>query len=223
MLYLVLGLVLAAFGLLIAALTTANTLFAWISVSVSVVAAGLLVLDWIRGRRRVADAYDDLGDRSPVPDEPPFGDETPPFTETVRSDAARAASHVEPAGAEPAAALVPDGPAAAEEPADRPIDRRVDRPIDPPPDRPPDPPPAEDAGEPGEEQTDAADLFVVSDLRVEVRVVDEHPRYHLASCTYLLDKPTLPLPVVEARQLGFTPCVRCGPDATLAARHRAAR
>ena len=38
--------VLAAFGLLITALTTANTLFAWLSVAVSVIAAGLLALGW---------------------------------------------------------------------------------------------------------------------------------------------------------------------------------
>jgi hypothetical protein len=81
----------------------------------------------------------------------------------------------------------------------------------------------EEAGEPGEEPTDAADLLIVADMRTEVRVVDEHPRYHLPTCTYLRDKPTIPLPVDEARQLGFTPCVRCGPDAVLAAQHRATR
>jgi len=53
-LYLVLVLVISAFALLIAALTTANTLWAWVSVAISVVAAGLLIFDWLRGRRRVA-------------------------------------------------------------------------------------------------------------------------------------------------------------------------
>lgn len=77
--------------------------------------------------------------------------------------------------------------------------------------------------EPSEEATDAADLLVVADLSVEVRVVDERPRYHLGSCRWLGSKPTMGLPVAEARELGFTPCVICGPDATLAAKHRADR
>jgi hypothetical protein len=77
--------------------------------------------------------------------------------------------------------------------------------------------------EPAEEATDAADLLVVADLSVEVRVVDERPRYHLASCRWLGAKPTLGLPVAEARELGFTPCASCGPDGKLAAEHRAGR
>jgi hypothetical protein len=76
--------------------------------------------------------------------------------------------------------------------------------------------------EPPEEDTDAADLLVVSDLTDEVRVVDERPRYHLAGCTWLATKPTLGLPVGEARQLGFTPCAVCSPDRTLAAARRTA-
>src|SRR4051794_19117807 len=56
MLVLVLLLVVVALGLLIAALTTANTEWAWISVLISVAAAGLLVWDWVQGRRRRAQA-----------------------------------------------------------------------------------------------------------------------------------------------------------------------
>jgi hypothetical protein len=82
---------------------------------------------------------------------------------------------------------------------------------------------AEDVGEPGEELTDATDLLVVSELDAEVRVVDEHPRYHLVSCSWLVQRATIPIAVSEARQLGFTPCARCGPDARLAGQHRAAR
>lgn len=82
--------------------------------------------------------------------------------------------------------------------------------------------PADPDGEPAEEDTDAADLLVVTDLGVEVRVVDERPRYHLAACTWLAGRPTLGLPVSEARELGFTPCAVCTPDRTLAAAHRAA-
>jgi hypothetical protein len=90
------------------------------------------------------------------------------------------------------------------------VDTAADTPVDP--DR-----------EPDEEPTDASDLLVVAGLSAEVRVVDEHPRYHLATCTWLGPRPTIPIPVSEARQLGFTPCARCGPDSVLAARHRAAR
>ena len=76
--------------------------------------------------------------------------------------------------------------------------------------------------DPGEEDTDATDLLVVSTLTDEVLVVDERPRYHLRRCRWLAGKPTIPLGVDEARQLGFTPCARCTPDAVLARRHRAA-
>ena len=396
MLYLVLGLVLAAFGLLIAALTTANTLFAWVSVVVSVLAAGLLVFDWLNGRRRAREAAEEA-EPDPVLARPeqPFGDQTPPLTETRRRvtrreeraglreeardatrDANRSAtaepedepdfepnlepepdfepepaaerrSGVEPEPAtkrkssfepvlafepefrpepeggrkpldkrEPAAeqepavrreqeaAREPERPAVEAVPADSPSamvadaadskadaadpqaaaagDARADavasaagegsptngsepddlreaepartgpprdeRPAERQTDRPADRQAGEDQpreertavlsgrraqearrtvvdehGEPGEEPTDATDLLIVTDLQDEVRVVDEHPRYHLAACTFLLDRPTIPLPISEARQLGFTPCIRCGPDATLAARHRATR
>ena len=77
--------------------------------------------------------------------------------------------------------------------------------------------------EPAEEATDAADLLVVSDLGAEVRVLDERPRYHLGRCAFIAGRPSLTLPVSEARQLGFTPCALCTPDAVLAARHREGR
>lgn len=209
MLYVVLALVLAAFGMLIAALTTANTIWAWISVTVSVVAAALLVLDWLGGRRRAAQAGPAAEPQRPLT-EPT--ESRPEISEPPRD---------EPTRTGPPAAILAE-----------PVDRPVERPAEPPAGPPVEPParepvrqsaPAEEQGEPAEEPTDASDLLVVSDLRVEIRVVDEHPRYHLATCAWLVDKPTLPLPVAEARQLGFTPCARCGPDATLAAEHRAAR
>ncbi|HEY0447893.1 hypothetical protein [Actinophytocola sp.] len=197
MLYLVLTLVLAAFGLLIAALTTANTLWAWISVTVSVIAAALLVFDWLGGRRRAAGASAPAAERIPVrhrdPEPPAEAPTEPPRNDAMRTGVSAAVLAVEP-------------------PIDRPVEPPVDRRV-----------PEDDGREPDEEPTDASDLLVVSDLLVEVRVVDEHPRYHLATCGWLADKPTLPLPVGEARQLGFTPCARCGPDAVLAARHRAGR
>ncbi|GAB3466066.1 hypothetical protein [Actinophytocola sediminis] len=218
MLYIVLALVLGAFGLLIAALTTANTIWAWISVSISVVAAALLIADWVSARRK------------------PSTTRAPAVAATTRA-AAPLTESIAPAAA---AATTPStaSSTAFNEPV-RDVD--VEPIFEPEPERAPDrapeperlveqtvrqapvaapPPPPED---PAEEPTDAADLLVVSELTVEVKVVDEHPRYHLGTCGWLADRPTLPLPVNEARQLGFTPCAYCGPDAVLAARHRAAR
>lgn len=198
MLYIVLLLVLAAFGLLIVALTTANTLWAWFSVIISVAAAVLLVLDWVGGRRAKARAApdetpDDAAEDTPEPPEVP---EATPVEET-------------PAEPEPVLASAEPPPPAQTEFAEP--TESIPPPLQ---------PEADSAAEPGEEQTDATDLLVVSDLAIEVHVVDEHPRYHLTRCTWLGAKQTIPIPVSEARQLGFTPCARCGPDATLAARHR---
>ncbi|MGW5050111.1 hypothetical protein [Actinokineospora sp. NPDC004072] len=152
MLYIVLVLVLAALGLLVAALTTASTLWAWLSIGISLAGAAILVVDWLGNRRRRAESAD--------------------------------------------AAVARADPVVEAEPAE----------------------PSDD--EPAEEPTDAADLLVVSELSAEVRVVDERPRYHLSRCTWLVGRPTLGLPVSEARQLGFTPCAVCSPDSVLAAQHR---
>ncbi len=187
MLYLVLTLVIVAFGLLIAALTTANTVWAWVSVAISVVAAALLIFDWARGRRRVA--------AMSAPRE---------VRTAERDEVEETGAAIEPPELVEATSEIP---AAVDPVADQPAEE---------------PEPADDL-EPGEEPTDAADLLIVSDLSAEVRVVDEHPRYHLATCTWLRTKPTIPLPVSEARSLGFTPCARCGPDATLAAKHRSTK
>ncbi|HEU5471546.1 MAG TPA: hypothetical protein VFV67_12910 [Actinophytocola sp.] len=183
MLYLVLILVIAAFALLIAALTTAVTVWAWASVVISVVAAGLLVFDWLRGRRRLAATS--APRRAEDNGLPPTRSAAPPPVELT--------SFIDP------------------------LDRLAHQP-----DRATEPPPGE-GPEPGEEPTDAADLLIVAALDSEVRVVDEHPRYHLADCTWLPGKSTIPLPVSEARELGFTPCARCTPDTTLAAHHRNTR
>lgn len=77
--------------------------------------------------------------------------------------------------------------------------------------------------EPDEEDTDVADSIVVSELDAEVVVLDERPRYHLTGCEWLGERQAIPLPVSEARGLGFTPCARCEPDAALAAGERASR
>jgi hypothetical protein len=205
MLYLVLGLVLAAFGLLIAGLTTANTLWAWLSVVLSIVAAGVLVYDWLRNRREAEDAT--------------AGEPAQP--DHLEADRSESATPVTTAGSEP----TPPPPPAAVPPAALPPTASL--PIAPPPvdDDPAPPTELVDAvidpdDEPPEEATDATDLLVVSGLYAEVRVIDERPRYHLAKCTWVGGRPTLGLPVSEARQLGFTPCALCGPDAVLARRHR---
>jgi hypothetical protein len=157
-LFVVLLLVLAALGLLVPALTTSNTLWAWSSVGASTLAALVLAWDW--WRRRPGD---------------------------------------------PAAASIVDQHAVADD------QRVVESAIA-------DTPPAEE--EPPEEDTDAADLLVVADLVDEVRVLDERPRYHLSSCSWLAGRPTLGLPVQEARQLHFTPCAVCTPDSVLVRKSR---
>jgi hypothetical protein len=199
-LYAVLVAVLAAFGLLVAALVSTHTLWAWLSVALSVAAAALLVADWWRRRRAAAAARAQADGEAPIAPEGSPDEGTEGTAERVTDtggagtgDAAEGGSG-EPLGA----AAAPLGDSAA--------------PNVPAPD---DEPPVED--------TDAADVLIVADLTDEVRVIDERPRYHLASCDWLADRPTIPLPVREARQLGFTPCARCGPDRALAAAYRRTR
>jgi hypothetical protein len=84
-------------------------------------------------------------------------------------------------------------------------------------------PPPEEQPDPGVEEVEVTDLLVVVDLTDEVLVVDEHPRYHLAGCTWLAGRETIPIPLDEARSDGFTPCAVCSPDRNLAERARAAR
>jgi hypothetical protein len=78
----------------------------------------------------------------------------------------------------------------------------------------------ETTGEPPLEEVEVTDLLLVMDLRDEVLVVDEHPRYHLSGCAYLAGAETFPLPIDEARSDGFTPCGSCSPDRHLAQRAR---
>jgi hypothetical protein len=78
-------------------------------------------------------------------------------------------------------------------------------------------------GEPPVEEVEVSDLLVVLDLTDEVLVVDEHPRYHLAGCPHLAGRVTFPMPMVEARTDGFTPCGSCAPDRQLAQVERSRR
>jgi hypothetical protein len=77
--------------------------------------------------------------------------------------------------------------------------------------------------EPPVEEVEVTDLLLIVDLRDEILVVDEHPRYHLPGCTSLSGRETFPLPVDEARTDGFTPCGLCEPDRHLAEAERARR
>jgi len=89
-------------------------------------------------------------------------------------------------------------------------------------DRPPTPTAAAaGAGEPPLEEVEVTDLLLIVDLKEEVLVVDEHPRYHLPGCRTLAGREAIPLPLDEARTDGFTPCGICAPDRTLAERERA--
>ncbi|WP_026424555.1 hypothetical protein [Actinokineospora inagensis] len=204
MLFLVLLLVLGAFGLLVAALTTAHTVWAWISVVVSVVAAVLLVVDWVGSRKRRAAA----ADRAPAPTGAPDIERIDPPPPVEPRDGPRFDPDLDGPG--------PDYPVDLGFPAEADPIPAPDESARPDPDLDPD-------REPAEESTDAADLLVVADLQVDVRVLDERPRYHLTRCGWLGGRESIPLPVAEARQLGFTPCGLCTPDAVLAARHREGR
>ena len=79
----------------------------------------------------------------------------------------------------------------------------------------------EDLPDPGVEEVEVTDLLIVVDLKDDVLVVDEHPRYHVPDCSWLSSRETISLPLDEARADGFTPCAVCSPDRTLAQRARA--
>ncbi|MET0234951.1 MAG: hypothetical protein ABW224_09965, partial [Kibdelosporangium sp.] len=195
-------------------------------------AAGLLVLDWIQNRRRPSrveapstvrrpDPVDEPEQPfvAPLPSAPPppvavtpreFPEESFPdafeesfkdFDSTPKVGATPFGSyHDEP----PEPPEVPEPVTAVHEPVTAIQAPAVD----------PD-------SEPGEENTDATDVLTVSELSDEVVVIDERPRYHLTTCAWLNNRPTLSLPISEARDLGFTPCALCAPDSTVAARQRA--
>jgi hypothetical protein len=78
-------------------------------------------------------------------------------------------------------------------------------------------------GEPAEEDVEVTDLLLVVDLRDDVLVVDEHPRYHRAGCPHVAGRTAVPLPMVEARADGFTPCAACRPVRHAAGTERARR
>ena len=228
MLYIVLVLVLAALGLLVTALLTANTIWAWVSVVLSVLAGLILLVDWLRRRRKkpaaeaepeTADSDDsaDKDDADDAVDEEKVAGELP---EAEKSPVAEQTELMPSAGDLDSSATAIIVPVPDEDTKDEPVED-VGEPADSEEEEAAPVRAKDDSGDPGEEQTDASDLLIVSELEDQVVVVDEYPRYHLVECVWLAERDTIPIEVSEARQLGFTPCVRCGPDTKLAAKHRA--
>lgn len=202
MLYIVLLLVLAALGLLVTALITGTSLWAWVSIGLSVLAGLLLLVDWLRRRKRA--------DRGPDAEESADSEDSEPDAAEEKDEAVPAEEDAEQTALIPATGELGD-------PADVP-EPEIEKPAE----------EAEPQSEakavrdtpPGVEETAPEDLEVVKELEDEVVVVDEYPRYHLVDCGWLSGRDTISIGVGEARQLGFTPCARCGPDAVLAAAHR---
>ena len=197
--FLTVVLLLVAVGLLVVALGTGYVALAWGSVAVSAVVAAMILMRW--RRRRDAPEIEPV---VPLGDEPVSAGhggqwvdpalDAAPGEPSPQPASVVAAEHADPVAASAASAGAERGAELAD---------------------------AEGA-EPGEEDTDAADLLVVYELIDEVLVVDEHPRYHLTRCPWPDHARAERLPVREARELGFTPCDRCRPDTALARRHRAA-
>ena len=73
------------------------------------------------------------------------------------------------------------------------------------------------ADEPGEETVAESDAAAISRLAAEVVVVDGRPRYHVEGCLHLLGLENQRLPVLEAVELGFSPCALCTPATLLLA------
>ncbi len=208
-------LLLVAVGLLVAALGTGHLALAWGSVALSAVVAALIVMRWRRRWDEPEVEPDVLLDDEPAEAVPsdklvdPVQDDDAPGEPSPQPAPVIAAEHGDPV-AKPAAVVTrdqgaPDRDGKGSEAEDRDADEEE-----------------AESGAPGEEDTDAADLLVVYELTDEVLVVDEHPRYHLTRCTWPDHERAERLPVREARELGFTPCDRCRPDAALARRHRTA-
>lgn len=189
-------LVLVGLGLFVAGILTGITLLYWACVAACVVAAVLIVVVWRQMPRKKAAGAEGGPTTAPSVTS---GSAAPSVTATAR----RGEATTKPA---PAPAVPPAGSA-----ADTSVDTSVDATVGAPP---------VDAPDPEVEDVEVTDLLVVVDLKDEVLVVDEHPRYHVTDCAWLKGRETIPLPVDEARTDGFTPCAVCSPDRTLAARAR---
>jgi hypothetical protein len=216
-------LVLLGLGLFVAGIVTDVTVLYWLCVASCVAAGVLLLLARLQMGRATAARPATAGPAAAGPPAAPPAPATTSPTSTAELPTATAVSaHVPDRPVEPVPE--PGAPAGAPEPA----------PAEPAPAGPAGPPTGAHTagaaaarestdGDPPVEEVEVTDLLLVVDLRDEVLVVDEHPRYHLAGCSWLVGRPTVPLPLDEARTDGFTPCARCAPDRTLADRARARR
>jgi len=207
-------LVLVALGLFVGGVATGATAFYWACVAVSLLAAVLLVV----ARRRMGRTPDEeqVDDRPAPPAAAPQRDADHPAEDGAGRVSApeQQESADKVSGATATGATATDAMAAGRTP-ERP-DGAVEK-------RPVAPLPADDGGEPPVEEVEVSDLLLVVDLRDDVLVVDEHPRYHVEGCPWLAGRTTIPLPLDEARADGFTPCARCAPDRHLAGIERARR
>jgi hypothetical protein len=98
------------------------------------------------------------------------------------------------------------GPASPEDPDETPVAARADAD-----DEFGEPDPEDPDDEPLPQAVRPADAVRMARLDAEVLVVDGRPRYHLADCAHLVGRLTEDLPVVEAVELGFSPCGLCRP------------
>lgn len=199
-------LVLAGLGLFVGGVLTGMTALYWGCVAACVLAAVLLFL----ARRRIA---------TPAPAGAASAGAAPakaPATEAAKAPATGSAPREEatgagrPGGATAASAVeqhaTQQRPATEAETTEPPATAQ--------------PAPAAELPDPPVEEVEVTDLLLVVDLKDEVLVVDEHPRYHLEGCVHLAGHTPIPLPLDEARTDGFTPCAVCAPDRNLAQRAR---
>ncbi len=194
-------LVLAGLALFVGGILTGRSAYFWLSVLACGAAGVLLVLARLRLDRPPP------GEHSGAPTSPQgsAGAASAAGTSSSPSSAPSRPADDVPEAVEPAASPT-EHPERAEPPAQRvhhvawPENLRGDPPV---------------------EDVEVTDLLLVLDLRDEVLVVDEHPRYHLPGCRWLGGRETIPLPLDEARTDGFTPCGTCAPDRHLAERARA--
>ena len=198
-------LVLTGLGLFLAGVLTGTTVFYWACVAVCVVAAVLLFTarrgisraEATHSTARVTGTTSSPASSSPASSVPASPEPASPVDASPEAGSAEVGSAV----ARPAV-VVPPVPAHRERSA------------------PSDVAPA-DLHDPPIEDVEVTDLLLIVDLEDEVLVVDEHPRYHLEGCRFLVGRTAIPLPLDEARTDGFTPCALCTPDRHLADRERA--
>lgn len=222
-------LVLLGLGLFLAGVLTGTTAFYWLCVAVCVLAAVLLYM----ARRRIAqlesDAPRDGVPASAVAAAAPAGGRStagshrtatfPAVSDGGRPAGATASEVGAVAAQHTGAHATPAGDDVVQEPAPREPEQHRSAPSGPPTGSAPSIAPLEQ-GDPPIEDVEVTDLLLVVDLKDEVLVIDEHPRYHLSGCPHLRGRTEIPLPLDEARADGFTPCAVCAPDRHLADRER---